>query len=209
MRLVVLRSASQKLFCAGADIEEFLEGPDKLAQQSEALRELIGAMASCPLPLLALARGKAAGAGVILLSMVDIVIAADNLIFVCPEIAFNMYPGVVQATLEMKTGPARARQLCLSGEALRTVEAKQLGLVTDVFPDAVFETAGQQRLAYFAARSDALLMARKAWLLSDPAEAIMRKISLLEPLLHQNFNQLGVQETIKSYLAQLRTKATR
>ncbi|HLU02624.1 MAG TPA: enoyl-CoA hydratase-related protein, partial [Advenella sp.] len=137
-----------------------------------------------------------------------IVIAADTLVFVCPEIAFNMYPGVVQAALEMKTGPARARQLCLSGEALPVGEAKQLGLVTDVFADDEFEAAAEQRLAYFAARSEALLMARKAWLLSVPADSLMRKIGMLEPLLHQNFSHAGVQETIKSYLARLRTKAT-
>jgi len=206
MRMVVLCSASQKLFCSGADIEEFLAGPDKLAQQSKALRELIGAMAHCPLPLLALARGKAAGAGVIVLSLMDIVVAADNLVFVCPEIEFGMYPGVVQAVLEVKTGQARARQLCLSGEALRAAEAKQAGLVTDVFPADVFEIEAHKRLAYFAARSEALLMARKAWLLSGQTDAIMHNIGMLEPLLHENFSHSGVSDAIKSYFAQLRTR---
>ncbi|WP_262358363.1 enoyl-CoA hydratase-related protein, partial [Bordetella pertussis] len=60
--------------------------------QGAALRELMAAMARCPLPLLAVARGKAAGAGVILLAMTDLVIAAQDLSLACPEMAFSMYP---------------------------------------------------------------------------------------------------------------------
>lgn len=206
IRMIVLRSTSSKLFCAGGDIEEFVKGPLQLEQQGSGLRELIGAMARCPVPILAVARGKAAGAGVILLSMVDIVIAAESLSFTCPEIAFNMYPGIVQVALETKIGSPRARQLCLSGQALSASSAKDLGLVTDIFPDEDFETAAEQRLAYFTSRSEALLMARKAWLLSDPAEAIVQRVSMVEHILHENFHQSGVQDTIKSYLAQLRSK---
>ncbi|WP_241762449.1 acetate--CoA ligase family protein, partial [Bordetella pertussis] len=106
--LLVLRSAAPTLFCAGGDIEEFALGAAALERQGAALRELMAAMARCPLPLLAVARGKAAGAGVILLAMTDLVIAAQDLSLACPEMAFSMYPVIVQAALETKISAARA-----------------------------------------------------------------------------------------------------
>jgi len=204
--LVVLRSASPTLFCAGGDIDEFAQGPVALARQGAGLRRLMEALARCPLPVLAEARGKAAGAGVILLAMTDLVVAADDLALSCPEIAFNMYPVMVQVALETKIGAARARQLCLSGQALDAAAARDLGLVTDIVAAGDFASLAGARVAYYAARREALAIARRARLRMEPPEAMARRIEALEPLMHENFNRPGVQDTVRDYLAGLRLK---
>ncbi|KDD13721.1 enoyl-CoA hydratase/isomerase family protein [Bordetella bronchiseptica] len=206
MDLLVLRSAAPTLFCAGGDIEEFALGEQALERQGAALRELMAAMARCPLPLLAVARGKAAGAGVILLAMTDLVIAAQDLSLACPEMAFSMYPVIVQAALETKISAARARQLCLSGQALDAAAARDLGLVTDVLGLDGFETLAERRLAYYAGRRAALAIARKARLAMEPPDATVARVRALEPLMHENFRIPGVRETIQHYLAGLRAR---
>ncbi|MCY1199014.1 putative enoyl-CoA hydratase [Achromobacter veterisilvae] len=202
--MVVLSSASPTLFCAGGDIEEFASGAAQLDAQGAGLRELMAAMARCPAPIVAVARGKAAGAGVMLLAMTDIVIAAADLSLVCPEIAFNMYPVMVQVALETKISAARARQLCLSGQPLEAAAARELGLVTDVLAAGEFDALAARRLAFYCARGEALAIARKARLRMEPPEAVVQRIEALEPLMHENFSRPGVQEAIRAYLAGLR-----
>ncbi|MCD0502291.1 enoyl-CoA hydratase/isomerase family protein [Bordetella petrii] len=201
--LIVLRSASPTLFCAGGDIEEFVRGPALLERQGVALRELTAAMACCPVPILAVARGKAAGAGVILLTMTDIVIAAADLALSCPEMAFSMYPVMVQAVLETKISSARARQLCFSGQSLDAGSARDLGLVTDVLAVAGFDGLAAQRLDYYARRRHALAIARQARLMLEPPVPALQRVLALEPLMHENYHGAGVQEAICSYLARL------
>lgn len=204
--LIVLRSASPSLFCAGGDIEEFVRSAALLQAQGQGLRELMAAMARSPAPVLAVARGKAAGAGVILLAMTDIVIASADLTLACPEIAFNMYPVMVQTALETKISGARARQLCLSGQLLKAEPARDLGLVTDVLPTEDFERLSAERLAFYIARREALVIARKARLLLEPPDCAVGRIEALEPLMHENFARPGVQGTIRGYLSSMRAR---
>lgn len=204
--LIVLRSASPSLFCAGGDIEEFVRSAALLEAQGVGLRELMAAMARCPAVILAIARGRAAGAGVILLAMTDIVIAGTDLALACPEIAFNMYPVMVQAALETKISAARARQLCLSGQVLNAEPARELGLVTDVLPVADFERLSADRLEFYLARREALAIARKARLLLEPPDPVLGRLQALEPLMHENFSRPGVQESIRAYLDGMRAR---
>jgi len=204
---IVLRSASKTLFSAGADIQEFSEGAAQLDKHGGWLRKLMGEMACCPLPILAAARGRAAGAGAILLSMVDILIAADDLTLVCPEIAFNMYPFIVQAALETKISAGRARQLCFSASPLSAASALELGLATELVARDRFDEVSAERLAYYLSRRDALQMARKGRLLMESPKDFMNKLEALEPLMHENFGKPGVQDSMKAYFQRLGAKA--
>ncbi|WP_297402114.1 enoyl-CoA hydratase/isomerase family protein [Hydrogenophaga sp.] len=199
----VLRSASGRLFCAGADIEEFVAGASHLAGHGEALLAMIRRRAFSPTPLVAIARGKASGAGALLLALADVVIAADDLAFGCPEIHFGMYPVIVEAVLQSRVSPALAARLCL-GQALDAAEAHRAGLVTEVLPAQDFDALAAQRLAFYLARGGALQVARAASLRTQPPEALMARVHAVAPLMAENFAQSGVRERITAYLDALR-----
>lgn len=199
----VLRSASGRLFCAGADIEEFVAGAGQLAGHGEALLDLIRQRAFSPAPLVAIARGKASGAGALLLALADVVIAADDLEFGCPEIRFGMYPVIVEAVLQARVSPALASRLCL-GQALDAAEAHRAGLVTEVLPARDFEALAAQRLAFYLERSGALQVARASARRTHPPEALVARVQAVAPLMAENFAQHGVRERIAGYLAGLR-----
>jgi enoyl-CoA hydratase/carnithine racemase len=113
---------------------------------------------------------------------------------------------MVQTALETKISGARARQLCLSGQLLKAEPARDLGLVTDVLPAEDFERLSAERLAFYIARREALVIARKARLLLEPPDCAVGRIEALEPLMHENFARPGVQETIRGYLSSMRAR---
>lgn len=199
----VLRSASSRLFCAGADIAEFVASAAHLADHGHALVAMIRQRAFSPTPLVAIARGKASGAGALLLSLADVVIVADDLDFGCPEIRFGMYPVIVEAVLQSRVSPALAARLCL-GQPLDATEAHRVGLVTEVLPSQDFDALAAKRLAFYLERSGALTVARASRLRADPPEQLMARVQAVAPLMAENFSQVGVRERITSYLESLR-----
>lgn len=205
-QLHVLRSASERVFCAGADIAQFVEGSTALAQQEHALLEMLEALASSTIPLVAVARGKASGAGALLLTLADAVLAAENVEIACPEIRFGMYPVIVEAVLQSRVSPALAARMCL-GQPLTASQAFETGLVTEVLPCVEFASQSAQRLDFFLARAAGLTVARKARLLSQPAAALMHTVRTVAPLMAENYEKAGVREQMLAYLAGLGRRA--
>ena len=207
-QICVLRSASNRLFCAGADIAEFVSGADTLARQEHALLSLIGQLAASTVPLVVVARGKASGAGALLLALADVVLAADDLDLACPEIEFGMFPVLVDAVLRTRVSPALAARMCL-GQSMNATEAWQAGFLTEVLPAQEFDVLVEQRLGYYLTRAAGLGVARRSRLLHTPAAALMAEVNRAAPLMGENFAGNGVRERISAYLARLGRAAAR
>lgn len=207
--VLVLCSASPTLFCAGADIAEFSAGADALAAQEHALLEMIAAFVHCSAPMVVVARGRAAGAGAILLGLADLVIAADDLQLVAPEIRFGMYPVIVEAVLQSRVAPALSQRLCLGGEPLRADDAFRAGLVTEVLPTDGFGAAAQARVEWYLERVSGLRIARRARQRTQPPEAVLARVRAVAPLMVENYESRGVRARIQAYLDGLGARARR
>jgi len=195
---VVIEGSGTAGFCAGADIAEFLEG-DQLERQEEGLKAIVAALVASPRPIIAAIHGRTLGAGVLIASLSDLVIAADNLAFGLPEIHFNMYPVIVQAALEEKVSAAIAFQLCATGRLLDAAEARALGLISDIMPAVSFAAGVADRAAFYRDRVEALSIGRRA-MRSGGSSDVLARIVRLAPLMHENFGRPGVRETIARYL---------
>ena len=198
-RIVLIEGRGTAGFCAGADIAEFLQGDAYLERQEEGLKAIVASLATSPRPVLVAVHGRTLGAGVLIASLCDLVVAADNLAFGLPEIRFNMYPVMVQAALEEKVSEAVAFQLCATGRLLDAAEARSLGLVSDIVPAAAFATSVAERAAFYRDRIEALLIGRRAKAVRAGSD-VQARIARLAPLMHENFNRPGVRETIARYL---------
>src|SRR5690625_3750500 len=205
-KAVVLNGGNSKVFCAGADIEEFCSVKGALGQQGKALRHLILTMYASPVVLLASARGKAAGAGAILLAMVDVVIGAENLEFSCPEFLFNMYPLIVQLALETKLSTAKARQMCLSRESLKAQLAKDMGIVTEIVSEHNFPNEAVEKLGFYLQRMDSLGVALYGRHHNMSVDELETRLVKYESLMEENFEKSGVKEKINQYLIGLKGK---
>lgn len=198
--VILLEGRSQRGFSAGADIAEFLQGGEHLQRQEEGLKDIVSAFVGSTRPVIAAIHGRTLGAGVLVAALCDLVIAADDLMFGLPEIRFNMYPVVVHAVLEEKISPALAFQLCATGRLLSAVEARALGLVTDIVPVDTFAADLADRVAFYRNSAEALMIGRRALRTTRPSQ-VGERIARLAPLMHENFSRPGVRETIARYFS--------
>lgn len=196
--VVVLQSTSPRLFCAGADIREFAGGA--LPQQEVALLALIGTMARSRAPIIAIAGGRASGAGALLLALADVVIAADDLRVACPEFVFGMYPIIVEAVLQSRLPSAIATQLCVGARELTADQAFELGIATEVLPVDSFTESARSRVVHYVERSAGLSTMRRARNICPSTEALDRQLKVVAPLMLENFSAPGVGERVRQYL---------
>ncbi|MES2868650.1 MAG: enoyl-CoA hydratase-related protein [Pseudomonadota bacterium] len=157
-RVVVLRSSSAH-FMVGGDVKHFdtLLGVSR-ASCAEALEQLISAvneavigLTQLPCPVLGLISGSAAGFGMSLAMACDILVAAEDANFVLAYSAIGATPdGGGTWHLPRHVGLHRAMAIALLNPKIDAVQAKEIGLVTEVVPVCELQAAGlamAQRLA--------------------------------------------------------------
>ena len=131
-RVVIVRSASEKFFSAGADVKKFLDGD--VEANMEMIRVSQGAfrrMAAAPQVFIAYIAGHALGGGLEIALGCDIRIAAPgNYKLGTPEVTLGLLPGNGGTQrLTRLLGPSRAMHLLLTGGTFGPDEAFQWGLV--------------------------------------------------------------------------------
>jgi enoyl-CoA hydratase len=132
----------ERIFAAGADISEF-HGPDEARAIGGAFRDALDAVAAIPRAVVAAVAGYALGGGCELALACDFRVAAENAKFGQPEILLGIIPGGGGTQrLARLVGPARAKDMILSGRQVGAEEALRIGLAERVVPAAeVFDAA--------------------------------------------------------------------
>ncbi|MGA9048985.1 MAG: enoyl-CoA hydratase/isomerase family protein [Dehalococcoidia bacterium] len=136
IRVLILKGAGEKAFCAGADLSEFLSAPSPTgARRSRWLRDVWGRFLSLPQPVIAALHGYVLGSGIEMSMCCDIRIASGDAQFGLPEVALGIIPaaGATQ-TVPRVIGPGRALDLLLTGRRINAQEALQMKLVNRVVP---------------------------------------------------------------------------
>lgn len=134
VRVVVLTGAGDRAFCAGADLGAMADGAGYAA-----LHDARGEMAllfrdlwELGKPTLARVRGYALAGGFGLALACDLVVAADDAVFGCPEIDVGLWPHMISVPLTRSMPPKKALELMMTGRRVDATEAERIGFVTDV-----------------------------------------------------------------------------
>jgi enoyl-CoA hydratase len=135
-RAILITSAGDKVFCAGADLVQM--APDatglEVHEGRGLIRELVLAMQACPLPIVAGVQGLCLAGGVAIILGADVVIAADTSAFGLPEVDLGIWPFMVSALLGRHVSPKRAMEMMLSARRVPAAEALEMGLLSRVVP---------------------------------------------------------------------------
>lgn len=135
----------EKVFAAGADIKQMLAmTKDDMAAHAAKLTSALGSMASIPKPVVAAIAGYALGGGCELALSCDWRVASADAKLGQPEIALGVIPGAGGTQrLTRLVGPARAKELVLTGRIVDATEALRIGLVDRVVPagESVYDAA--------------------------------------------------------------------
>jgi enoyl-CoA hydratase/carnithine racemase len=150
-RAVVLTGAGERAFCAGADLKERQGMSDADWQRQHAVFEqMIRAMMSCPLPILAAVNGAAYAGGLELMAAADFAYAVAGARFALTEVTLGIMPGAGGTqNLPRAVGVRRAKEIVLTGLPFSAEEALAWGLINRVCPDqatlraAAIETASR------------------------------------------------------------------
>ncbi|SMC73620.1 enoyl-CoA hydratase/isomerase family protein [Papillibacter cinnamivorans] len=142
----VLR-ANGKMFMPGNDISTFENPPrSALLREADALKNGVGAVYNCRVPVICAVNGYALGAGLAYAAVCDILIAAQSAKFGLPEVKV----GLVGAAgfLSLLIPPKVVRYMALTGSFLTAEEMMRYGAVHKVVPPdhlmaAVMETADE------------------------------------------------------------------
>jgi enoyl-CoA hydratase/carnithine racemase len=141
-RVVLLHGAGES-FCAGNDLEDFLNNPPGAGESPQS--QLMTALLDFDKPLIAAVYGAAVGSGTTMLLHCDFVYAGESAKFQMPFINLAVVPEFGSScVVAARIGQVRAAELILLGSPFNAGRAADLGLVTQVVPDKILlEVAGE------------------------------------------------------------------
>jgi len=161
-KLVILRSAGEKVFCAGASFNELKAIKDKEQglQFFSGFAHVINAMRTCPKFIIARIHGKCVGGGVGLAAAADYAIALDSVEIKLSELAIGIGPFVVGPAIERKIGLSAFSQLAIDATMWRNADwARRKGLFAELHPSTEFMDESIHRLADALIHSNPVAMA--------------------------------------------------
>lgn len=135
-RVIVLRSAGDRAFCAGASFDELIAISTKEQGQQffSGFASVINAARTCPKFIIGRVQGKAVGGGVGMASAVDYCLATQHASVKLSELAVGIGPFVVGPAVERKIGTSAMSELAINATEWRSAEwAAEKGLYTGVF----------------------------------------------------------------------------
>lgn len=135
LRAIVL-AAEGKAFCAGADLNwmKAMAGYSWAENHADAgkLAEMLWALYSCPLPVIARVQGDVYAGGVGLVSCADIVVAVDTAGFCLSEAKLGLLPATIGPYVVRALGEQASRRYFITAERFTAAEAQRLGLVQEL-----------------------------------------------------------------------------
>ncbi|MBR7158740.1 MAG: enoyl-CoA hydratase/isomerase family protein [Alphaproteobacteria bacterium] len=197
----IILAGSDRAFCVGIDIKE-LESSDTKDDFLYAFSQVEDSLQNCKKPVIAAVSGYVLSAGLSLVLLCDIVLAADNARFGYPEITLSMLPiDFGGYMLAREVGKSKAMEMILSGRNMEVAEAERCGLVSrivplaDLIPDAM-RTA--ERIADMS--SSALQLAKKS---VNAAFGLSADEGIRRGRQHfiESLSGADCKESIKAYLA--------
>lgn len=157
IRVVLLCSAGERAFCAGASFDELSK--IKNAQEGEdffnGFAHVLNSMRKCPKFIVARIQGKCVGGGVGLAAAADYAIALTGAEIRLSELALGIGPFVIGAALERKIGSSFFSQLAIDTASWRTAEwAKSRGLYSEVHATKELMDESVSRLLHHLSHSN-------------------------------------------------------
>jgi len=161
-KVIVIRSASEKAFCAGAFFDELLaiETAEQGLQFFSGFAHLINAMRKCPKFIIVRVQGRCVGGGVGLVAAADYAIAVHGADVKLSELAIGIGPFVVGPAVERKIGLAAFSSLAIDATMWRDSEwARRRNLYCELHSNVAEMDESIRRLSENLAHSNPEAMA--------------------------------------------------
>jgi enoyl-CoA hydratase/carnithine racemase len=138
VRVLVVRGAG-RAFSSGGDVNEIIGatlrmGQDELLAFTRMCGEVIRGMRECPIPVIAVVHGMAAGAGAVIALAADFRVAtpAARFAFLFTKVGLSGGDMGAAYLLPRLVGLGRATQLLMLGDTIDADQAERIGLISEL-----------------------------------------------------------------------------
>lgn len=205
VRCVVL-TGNEKSFAAGADIKE-MAGAGTVDMIARGTHKLWRTIAACPKPVIAAVNGFALGGGCELAMTCDIIIAGESAKFGQPEVKIGIMPGGGGTQrLTRAAGKYKAMRYILTGDLFGTREAFDMGLVSEIVPDADVERRAIEMAQQIAALSPLAIQQAKEAVLRGMDAALDTGLALETKAIQILFSSQDQKEGMAAFIEKRKPK---
>ena len=204
VRCVLLRGQG-KNFCVGGDVKSFATRDDLPAHLTDIttyLHAACGRLAAMDAPIVAAVQGSAAGAGMSIAALADLVLVGESSRFVMAYTAIGLTPdGSGTWSLVRTLGLRRTLELGLTNRPLSAAEAVAEGLATRVVADDALEDEALALARTLAAGPTGALAATKRLLRGALAHDLDAQMALETASIARAAATADAKEGLTAFLA--------
>ncbi len=204
-KVIILKSAGDGAFCAGASFDELISIKNKKEGLLffQGFANVINAMRKCNKLIIGRIHGKCVGGGVGLVAAVDYAISVTDAEIKLSELAIGIGPFVVGPAVERKIGTSAFSQLAIDATLWRNADwAKKKGLFAEVhesvqnMDESVYRLASS--LSHF--NPDAMAEMKKIlWRGTEDWDILLKERAAIS-------GQLVLSDTTKAAIGKFKTK---
>jgi enoyl-CoA hydratase len=201
VRCVVLTSSHEKVFSAGASLDQFAAEAPLVHKHfgTERFPRLFRTVMALGKPTICAANGHVLAGALGLALCCDLIVAKDTATFGTPEINVGVFPFMIMALIYRNVPRKKANELLLLGERLSAEEAREAGIVNRVVPAGEFDAAVEEWAAKLAAKSPVLMKLGKDAMFRQLDMPFEEALDFLRAQLSIAFTTEDIQEGVKAF----------
>jgi len=197
---VALWHAAGDSFCAGNDLEDFMQNPPASGESPQS--RLMQALINFKKPLVAAVQGAAIGGGTTMLAHCDFVYAGESAKFQLPFVNLALVPEFGSSCLfPLRFGYLRAAELILLGQAFGALRAAELGLVTSVVPDQKLLATATETAEILATKAAGAVQAAKRLMKGTFREELEQAVKFENQVFAERVTSDEAKEAFRAFFA--------
>ncbi|HWE90057.1 MAG TPA: enoyl-CoA hydratase/isomerase family protein [Pseudonocardiaceae bacterium] len=201
VRVVVLTSSHDRVFSSGGNLKAFADDRPPIAKYAglDRFPRLFGLIGALGKPVICAANGDVLAGAFGLALACDLIIAKESVRFGCPEINVGAFPFMISALIYRNIGRMKANELMMLGESVTADEARELGIVNRVVPEAEFEDTVRDWARRLAAKSPLLMKLGKDAIDTTRDLALSDALDVLQAQLALAFTTEDLAEGVRAF----------
>jgi enoyl-CoA hydratase len=201
VRCVVLASSHEKVFSAGASLDQFAADVPLVHKHfgTDRFPRLFRTLMQLGKPSICAANGHVLAGALGVALACDLIVASEVATFGTPEINVGAFPFMIMALIYRNVPRKKTNELLLLGERLSAAEAREAGIVNKVVPAAELAAAVDEWATSLARKSPVLMKLGKDAMYRQLDMPFEDALDFLRGQLSVAFTTEDIQEGVRAF----------
>jgi enoyl-CoA hydratase len=201
VRCVVLTSTHEKVFSSGGSLDQFAADVPVVHKHfgTERFPRLFRTIMQLGKPTICAANGHVLAGALGVALACDLIVAKESATFGTPEIDVGVFPFMIMSLIYRNVPRKKANEMLLLGERMSADEARAVGIVNRVVPDADFESAVDEWAVKLASKSPVMMKLGKDAMYRQLDMPFEDALDFLRSQLSLAFTTEDIQEGVNAF----------